>query len=177
MIELTRDNGGEVLMYEYYVGRSAWRNAGFYLMHLIPTELAFFKKLGAACCAVQADYKGFRGKERNLFVFAKNSWDLSAKTDDIPKDCCQHRYDKAAEPIFKHITIGGETVASAPQMAGKDPRSEEKTGAEPSPLPEVSQRSQDACRHRAREASDRRRAKCVRRVAEVQQMTRRRHGP
>jgi len=102
-VELTKENGGDVMMYEYYTGRSAWKGTGFYLMQLIADELAFFKKIGLVGCSVQAGYKGFKGKEANLYVFAKSAWNTEADTDAILTDYCKHRFGKAADPMLNYL--------------------------------------------------------------------------
>ena len=106
-VELTRDNGGEVTMYEYYTARSSWKGVGFYLMHLIANELSFFEKIGLAGCSVQAIYgeRGgtWQGKAANLYVFAKCAWDTDLDTDALLEEYCTHRYGKASDAMYRYL--------------------------------------------------------------------------
>ncbi|MBU4199296.1 MAG: DUF4838 domain-containing protein [Kiritimatiellae bacterium] len=102
-VELTKPSGGDVTMYEYYCGRSAWGNVGFYLMSLISDELAYFQKIGVTGCAVQAQWSERKTVPANLYVFAKNCWDTSLSTDAILADYAKARFGKAGEPMLKYL--------------------------------------------------------------------------
>jgi len=102
-IELTKPSGGDVTLYEYYCGRSAWEKVGFYLMSLISDELAYFQKIGITGCAVQAQWPERKTVPANLYVFAKNCWDTSLSTDAILDDYTKARFGKAAEPMLKYL--------------------------------------------------------------------------
>jgi hypothetical protein len=102
-VELVKDSGGDVTMYEYYTGRSAWGNVGFYLMRLISDELAYFQKIGVTGCAVQSGWSNRKTVPANLYVFAKNCWDTSLSTDAILGDYAKARFGKAAEPMLKYL--------------------------------------------------------------------------
>ncbi|MBU4200163.1 MAG: DUF4838 domain-containing protein, partial [Verrucomicrobia bacterium] len=102
-IELTKAGGGDVTMYEYYCGRSAWGKAGFYLMRLISDELAYFRTIGVTGAAVQASWGDGRRVYANLYVFAKNCWDTSLATDTILSDYTKGRFGKAADVMVKYL--------------------------------------------------------------------------
>jgi len=101
-IDLTKDNGGEITLYEYYVDRYS-EGVGFYLMRLISDELAYFSKLGAKGCIVEAHWSNRKVVPANAYVYAKKCWDLSASTDDILADYTKGRFGKAAEPMVKFL--------------------------------------------------------------------------
>jgi len=102
-VEMAKESGGDITMYEYYTGRSAWGGVGFYLMRLIADELAYFRKIGVTGCAVQAHWSGRKTVPANLYVFAKNCWDTSLATDVILGDYTKGRFGKAAEPMLKYL--------------------------------------------------------------------------
>jgi len=102
-IEMTKPSGGDVTMYEYYCGRSAWSGVGFYLMRLITDELAYFQKIGVTGCAVQAGWSTRKSVPANLYVFAKNCWDTSLSMDAVLADYAKARFGKAAEPMLKYL--------------------------------------------------------------------------
>jgi len=102
-IELTKPGGGDVTIYEYYCGRSAWSGVGFYLMSLISDELAYFQKIGVTGCAVQASWSVRKTVSANLYVFAKNAWDISLPTEKILSEYARARFSKAAEPMLKYL--------------------------------------------------------------------------
>ncbi|MBU4429620.1 MAG: DUF4838 domain-containing protein, partial [Verrucomicrobia bacterium] len=101
-IDLTKDNGGEVTLYEYYTDRYS-KGVGFYLMHLISDELAYFSKLGAKGCITEVHWSNRKVVPGNVYVYAKKCWDLSASTDDILADYAKSRFGKAAEPMVKYL--------------------------------------------------------------------------
>lgn len=102
-VELTKDGGGDVMMYEYYTGRSAWHGRPYPLMHLIPRELAFFEKTGLAGCAVQAHWTARKFAAANLYVFAKAAWDTGLDVDAALNDYYRHRYGAAAAAMAKYF--------------------------------------------------------------------------
>ncbi|MCG2678939.1 MAG: DUF4838 domain-containing protein, partial [Kiritimatiellae bacterium] len=102
-VEMAKESGGDITMYEYYTGRSAWGGVGFYLMRLIADELAYFRKIGVTGCAVQTHWSGRKTVPANLYVFAKNCWDTSLATDVILGDYTKGRFGKAAEPMLKYL--------------------------------------------------------------------------
>lgn len=102
-VELTKAGGGDVIMYEYYTGRSAWRGRPYPLMHLIPQELAYFQRIGLAGCAVQAHWNARKYAAANLYIFAKAAWHTKLDVDATLSDYYQHRYGKAAPPMAKYF--------------------------------------------------------------------------
>jgi len=101
-LDLTRANGGEVTLYEYYADRYA-PGFGFYLMHLIHDELAYFQKLGAAGCIIETHWSNRKTAPANLYIYAKQCWDPSLSTDDILAEYAKGRFGKAAEPMVKYL--------------------------------------------------------------------------
>jgi len=102
-VELTKDGGGNVMMYEYYTGRSAWHGRPYPLMHLIPQELAYHEKTGLAGCAVQAHWNSRKTDHANLYVFAKAAWDTKLDVDATMADYYNQRYGKAAPAMTKYF--------------------------------------------------------------------------
>ncbi|MCG2679462.1 MAG: DUF4838 domain-containing protein [Kiritimatiellae bacterium] len=102
-VELVKETGGDVTMGEYYAGRSAWKDTGFYLMRLISDELAYFRALGVTGAAVISGWSNRKTVPANLYVFAKNCWDTSLSTDAILGDYAKGRFGKAAEPMLKYL--------------------------------------------------------------------------
>jgi len=102
-VELMKATGGDVMMYEYYAGRSAWRGVGFYLMHLIADELAYFKRIGLSGCAVQSHWNQRKTVPANLYVFAKACWDVDLDVDAVLEDYCRYRYGRAAQMMLKYL--------------------------------------------------------------------------
>ncbi|MBU4200161.1 MAG: DUF4838 domain-containing protein [Verrucomicrobia bacterium] len=102
-IELTKSSGGDVTMYEYYTGRSAWEKAGFFLMHLISEEQAFLQKIGVHGAAAQVSFAERKSVPANLYVFAKSLWDTSLSTDAILADYAKARYGKSADVMIKYL--------------------------------------------------------------------------
>lgn len=102
-VELTRAGGANVIMYEYYTGRSAWRGRPYPLMHLIPQELAYFQRIGLAGCAVQAHWNSRKYAAANLYIFAKAAWDTELDVDATMADYYERRYGKAAPAMAKYF--------------------------------------------------------------------------
>ena len=102
-VELTKDGVGNVMMYEYYTGRSAWHGRPYPLMHLIPQELAYFEQTGLAGCAVQAHWSARKFAAANLYIFAKAAWDTKLDVDATMADYYGHRYGNAAPAMAKYF--------------------------------------------------------------------------
>ena len=101
--KLTKGKKGDVTIYEYYTGRSAWGKTGFYLMHLISDELDYFNRIGISGAAVQVHFKHRKTVPANLYIFAKKMWDTSLSADEILADYAKTRFGKAAEPMLKYL--------------------------------------------------------------------------
>jgi len=102
-VELTQDTGGDAMVLEYYCGRTAWKGAGFYLMNLITDELGYFRRIGVHGAAVQIGFNCRKTVPANMYVFAKNLWDVSLPTDAILADYAKARFGKAADPMMKYL--------------------------------------------------------------------------
>jgi|GEM_PF-766259 len=103
-LQLTKANGGNVIMYEYYTGRSSWDGRPYPLMHLIQQELAYFQKIGVAGCTVQLGLNVQKNNNANLYIYAKALWDTKLDVDTTLKDYYEHRYGKAAAAIENYYS-------------------------------------------------------------------------
>lgn len=96
LIDEWSKTASELLIYEYYGGRSQWDGKPMVLSQNIKNSLKYFAEHGVKGLVTQAPYTWWRSYEINMTLTAELLWNVNADTNKLMKDFCSRFYGAKA---------------------------------------------------------------------------------
>jgi len=113
LIEEWSKTASELLIYEYYGGRSQWDGKPMVLSQNMKNSLKYFASHGVKGLVTQAPYTWWRSYELNMYLTAELLWNVNTDTDKSIRVFCSRFYGAKAGAVMTEYFQNFEAYCTA----------------------------------------------------------------